>query len=44
MTPHDWRTLVGDVSFGLPGAFQLFQSDGAGLNTDEARQPRPWTR
>jgi methylenetetrahydrofolate reductase (NADH) len=31
----DWRGLVGDVSFPIPGAFQLFGSDGAGLNTDE---------
>ena len=37
--PHDWRTLVGDVSFGLPGAFQLFQSDGAGLNIDGPAAP-----
>ena len=31
----DWRALVKDVSFGLPGAFQLFESDGHGLNTDQ---------
>ncbi len=36
---HDWQALVGEVSFGLPGAFHLFQSDGAGLNTDEAAAP-----
>ena len=30
----DWRSLVKDVSFGLPGSFSLFESDGAGLNTD----------
>jgi methylenetetrahydrofolate reductase (NADPH) len=33
--PADWRALVRDVSFGLPGAFQLFDSDGDGLNTDQ---------
>ena len=31
----DWRSLVADVSFGQPGAFQPFESDGAGLATDE---------
>ena len=31
----DWRSLVKDVSFGLPGAFEPFESDGAGLSTDE---------
>jgi methylenetetrahydrofolate reductase (NADPH) len=31
----DWRALVKDVSWGLPGAFQLFESDGAGLSTDQ---------
>ena len=31
----DWRPLVGDVSFGQPGAFHLFEADGAGLSTDE---------
>lgn len=33
--PDDWRALVKDVSFGLPGAFQLFDSDGGGLNADQ---------
>jgi methylenetetrahydrofolate reductase (NADPH) len=33
--PDDWRALVPDVSFGLPGSFSLFQADGSGLNTDE---------
>jgi methylenetetrahydrofolate reductase (NADPH) len=31
----DWRALVKDVSFGLPGSFEPFESDGAGLSTDE---------
>ena len=31
----DWRALVKDVSWGLPGAFEMFASDGAGLSTDE---------
>ncbi len=31
----DWRSLVKDVSWGLPGSFQPFESDGAGLNTAE---------
>ncbi len=31
----DWRSLVRDVSFGLPGSFEPFESDGAGLSTDE---------
>jgi methylenetetrahydrofolate reductase (NADPH) len=31
----DWRSLVKDVSWGLPGSFQPFESDGNGLNTDE---------
>ncbi len=31
----EWRALVKDVSFGQPGAFQPFASDGAGLATDE---------
>ena len=31
----DWRPLVRDVSFGQPGAFHLFEPDGAGLSTDE---------
>jgi methylenetetrahydrofolate reductase (NADPH) len=31
----DWRSLVKDVSWGLPGSFQPFESDGAGLNTDQ---------
>jgi len=38
----DWRSLVKDVSFGLPGAFTPFESDGAGLNTDEIS--RAWAR
>ncbi len=31
----DWRDLVADVSFPIPGAFNLFEPDGAGLNTDQ---------
>ncbi len=31
----EWRDLVAEVSFPIPGAFQLFEPDGAGLNTDE---------
>ena len=31
----DWRALVKDVSWGLPGAFEMFAGDGAGLSTDE---------
>jgi methylenetetrahydrofolate reductase (NADPH) len=31
----DWRALVKDVSFGLPGSFEPFESDGGGLSTDE---------
>jgi methylenetetrahydrofolate reductase (NADPH) len=31
----DWHDLVADVSFPIPGSFNLFASDGAGLNTDE---------
>ncbi len=34
----DWRSLVKDVSWGLPGSFQPFESDGAGLNTDEVHR------
>jgi methylenetetrahydrofolate reductase (NADPH) len=30
----DWRSLVKDVSFGLPGSFEPFEGDGAGLSTD----------
>jgi methylenetetrahydrofolate reductase (NADPH) len=33
--PADWRALVKDVSWGLPGSFQPFESDGNGLSTDE---------
>jgi methylenetetrahydrofolate reductase (NADPH) len=33
--PADWRSLVRDVSFGLPGAFHLFERDADGLPTDE---------
>lgn len=33
--PADWRSLVKDVSFGLPGAFHLFERDADGLPTDE---------
>ena len=40
--PGDWRSLVKDVSFGLPGAFEPFESDGAGLSTDELN--RAWAR
>ena len=32
---EDWRALVKDVSWGLPGSFEMFASDGAGLSTDE---------
>ncbi|MEI7743217.1 MAG: methylenetetrahydrofolate reductase C-terminal domain-containing protein, partial [Chloroflexota bacterium] len=38
----DWRSLVRDVSWGLPGAFQPFESDGAGLSTDEIG--KAWAR
>jgi len=38
----DWRSLVKDVSWGLPGAFQPFESDGAGLSTDEVS--RAWAK
>ena len=31
----DWQQLIADVSFAIPGSFHLFESDGAGLNTDE---------
>jgi methylenetetrahydrofolate reductase (NADPH) len=31
----DWRELVKDVSFGLPGSFEPFGLDTAGLTTDE---------
>ncbi len=31
----DWRQLVADVSFPIPGSFHLLESDGAGLNTDQ---------
>jgi methylenetetrahydrofolate reductase (NADPH) len=31
----DWRPLVKDVSYGLPGAFQLFERDADGLPTGE---------
>jgi methylenetetrahydrofolate reductase (NADPH) len=32
----DWRDLVADVTFAIPGAFHLFEKDAAsGLNTDE---------
>ncbi len=31
----DWRALVKDVSWGLPGSFEMFAGDGAGLSTDE---------
>jgi methylenetetrahydrofolate reductase (NADPH) len=30
----DWRSLVKDVSWGLPGSFEPFESDGNGLSTD----------
>jgi methylenetetrahydrofolate reductase (NADPH) len=33
--PADWRSLMKDVSFGLPGAFHLFERDGDGVATDE---------
>jgi len=38
----DWRALVKDVSFGLPGGFQPFEGDGNGLNTDEIS--RAWAK
>ncbi len=31
----DWRSLVREVSYGLPGSFEPFGSDGKGLSTDE---------
>jgi methylenetetrahydrofolate reductase (NADPH) len=40
--PDDWRSLVKDVSFGLPGAFEPFEPDGAGLSTDEVN--RAWAK
>ncbi len=40
--PADWRSLVQDVSWGLPGAFHPFESDGAGLSTDEIN--RAWAK
>ncbi len=33
--PADWRSLVRDVSWALPGGFQPFEPDGHGLSTDE---------
>jgi methylenetetrahydrofolate reductase (NADPH) len=30
----DWRPLVPEISFAQPGAFHLFEPDGAGLSTD----------
>ncbi len=34
--PEDWRGLVGDVSFPIPGAFRYFTADTAtGLGTDQ---------
>ena len=33
--PADWRALMKDVSFGLPGAFHLFERDRDGVATDE---------
>jgi methylenetetrahydrofolate reductase (NADPH) len=40
--PADWRSLVRDVSWGLPGAFEPFESDGNGLSTDEIN--RAWAK
>jgi methylenetetrahydrofolate reductase (NADPH) len=40
--PADWRSLVKDVSWGLPGAFEPFESDGNGLSTDEIS--KAWAR
>ena len=31
----DWRAFVKDVTWGLPGSFEPFESDGKGLSTDE---------
>jgi len=33
--PADWRALMKDVSFGLPGAFHLFERDRDGVATDD---------
>jgi methylenetetrahydrofolate reductase (NADH) len=33
--PADWRSLVRDVSWALPGGFQPFEPDGNGLSTDQ---------
>jgi methylenetetrahydrofolate reductase (NADPH) len=36
----DWRDLVAEVTFPLPGSFSLFERDPAtGLNTDELSRP-----
>ncbi len=40
--PADWRSLVPDVSFGLPGAFEPFELDADGFPTDELN--RTWAR
>lgn len=41
----DWRGLVSEVSFGLPGSFYLYRPDGAGLSDARraplGRPPRP---
>jgi len=33
--PADWRSLVKDVSWALPGGFQPFEPDSNGLSTDQ---------
>ena len=38
----DWRALVKDVSWGLPGAFEPFELDADGFATDEIS--RAWAR
>ncbi len=38
----DWRSLVKDVSFGLPGAFEPFELDRDGFPTDEIS--KAWAR
>lgn len=40
--PADWKHLVKDISFGLPGSFEPFERDGAGLSTDEIN--RGWAK
>lgn len=38
----DWRSLVKDVAWGLPGAFRPFETDADGLSTGEIS--RSWAR